>query len=192
MLCVERIGGETAGGCAGAEYFRASGFAKKDDLAWFLRKLCKMDYIHLPRLSPTGEMPDAYRKEHKSWDIYEREFLDLMDERRTAQKDIKRAINNSVLLCSEHEPEHRHRLLVVEYLQGHWGAVEIKHLSGIRFASNRNSLSPISKASNLDTKRPPQTPETEKQIFGQKNLLLLNTGFATKDLPRIRTDFHER
>ena len=30
-----------------------SGFAKKDDLAWFLRELCKMDYIHLPQLAPT-------------------------------------------------------------------------------------------------------------------------------------------
>lgn len=87
-----------------------------------------MDYIHLPRLAPTREMLDAYRKDHKSWDIYEREFLDLMDERRIAQKDLKRAINNSVLLCSEHELEHCHRRLVVEYLQGHWGAVEIKHL----------------------------------------------------------------
>ena len=105
-----------------------SGFAKKDDLAWFLRELCGMDYIHLPQLSPTGDMLDAYRKDHKSWEVYEREFLSLMDERRIAQKGIKRAINNSVLLCSEHEPEHCHRRLVVEYLQRHWGAVEIKHL----------------------------------------------------------------
>lgn len=105
-----------------------SGFAKKDDLAWFLRELCKMDYIHLPQLSPTGEMLDAYRKKHKSWDIYEREFLALMEERRIAQKGVKRAINNSVLMCSEHKPEHCHRRLVVEYLQRHWSAVEIKHL----------------------------------------------------------------
>ena len=26
-----------------------SGFAKKDDLTWFLRDLCEMDYIHLPQ-----------------------------------------------------------------------------------------------------------------------------------------------
>lgn len=87
-----------------------------------------MDYIHLPQLAPTGEMLDAYRKDHKSWDIYEGEFLSLMEEWRIAQKGIKRAINNSVLLCSEHEPEHCHRRLVAEYLQRHWSAVEIKHL----------------------------------------------------------------
>ena len=27
-----------------------SGFAKKNDLAWFLRELCGMEYVHLPRL----------------------------------------------------------------------------------------------------------------------------------------------
>lgn len=104
------------------------GFAKRDDLAWFLRELCKMDYIHLPQLSPTGEMLDAYRKEHKSWEVYEREFLALMDERRMAKTDVKRAVDNSVLLCSEDTAEHCHCWLVAEYLQRHWDAVEIKHL----------------------------------------------------------------
>ena len=47
-----------------------SGFAKKDDLVWFLWELCEMDYIHLPQLAPTGEMLDAYRKEHKSWEVF--------------------------------------------------------------------------------------------------------------------------
>lgn len=105
-----------------------SGFAKRDDLAWFLRELCKMDYIHLPQLAPTGEMLDAYRKEHKSWEVYEREFLALMEERRIAKTDVKRVVDNSVLLCSEDIAEHCHRRLVVEYLQRHWSAVEIKHL----------------------------------------------------------------
>ncbi len=105
-----------------------SGFAKKDDLAWFLQELCGMDYIRLPQLATTGEMLDDYRKDHKSWDIYEGEFLSLMEEWRIAQKGIKRAINNSVLLCSEQEPEYCHRRLVVEYRQRHGGAVEIMHL----------------------------------------------------------------
>lgn len=105
-----------------------SGFAKKDDLAWFLRELCEMDYIHLPQLAPTGEMLDAYRKEHKSWEVYEREFLALMEERRLAKTDIQSAVDNSVLLCSEDTAEHCHRRLVVEHLQRHWDGVEIKHL----------------------------------------------------------------
>ena len=105
-----------------------SGFAKRDDLAWFLRELCKMDYIHLPQLAPTGEMLDAYRKEHKSWEVYEHEFLTLMEERRIAKTDVKRAVDNFVLLCSEDTAEHCHRRLVAEHLQRHWDEVEIKHL----------------------------------------------------------------
>lgn len=104
------------------------GFVKRDDLAWFLRELCEMDYIPLPQLATTGEMLDDYRKKHKSWEVYEREFLALMEERRIAKIDIQRAIDNSVLLCSEDTAEHCHRQLVAEHLQRHWDGVEIKHL----------------------------------------------------------------
>jgi len=34
----------------------------------------------------------------------------------------------TLLLCSEHTPEHCHRRLVVEYLDSHWGNVEAIHL----------------------------------------------------------------
>jgi uncharacterized protein (DUF488 family) len=33
-----------------------AGFAKKDDLAYFLKEICGMDYVHLPELAPTQEM----------------------------------------------------------------------------------------------------------------------------------------
>ena len=39
-----------------------AGFAKKNDLAYFLKQLCDMDYLHLPSLAPTKEMLDAYKK----------------------------------------------------------------------------------------------------------------------------------
>ena len=31
-----------------------AGFAKKDDLAYFLDKICRMKYVHLPELAPPG------------------------------------------------------------------------------------------------------------------------------------------
>ena len=105
-----------------------AGFAKKDDLEYFLNQICRMQYLHLPELAPTRELLDAYRKEHRDWDTYRREFLALMEERRIARMPIKRAINNACLLCSEDTPEHCHRRLVAEYLQQHWGNVEIVHL----------------------------------------------------------------
>lgn len=106
-----------------------AGFAKKDDLEYFLRKICKMNYMHLPDLAPTKEMLTAYRSGHLDWQTYERQFLALMDERRVAKKAIKRTIANACLLCSEDTPEHCHRRLVAEYLHRHWGDVEIVHLS---------------------------------------------------------------
>ena len=105
-----------------------AGFAKRDDLEYFLRQICRMDYVHMPSLAPTKEMLDAYRKEHRDWRTYEREFLALMDARRVAKLGIKRIMSNACLLCSEDTPDHCHRRLVAEYLRRHWGDVEITHL----------------------------------------------------------------
>ncbi len=105
-----------------------SGFAKKDDLEYFLNKICRMKYVHLPELAPTKEMLDAYRKEHRSWESYERQFLDLLDQRRVWKQSIKRTISDGCLLCSEDKPERCHRRLVAEYLNKRWGDVEIIHL----------------------------------------------------------------
>ena len=105
-----------------------AGFAKRDDLEYFLRQICRMDYVHMPDLAPTKEMLDAYRKEHRDWQTYEREFLALMDARRVAKLGIKRIMSNACLLCSEDTPDQCHRRLVAEYLRRHWGDVEITHL----------------------------------------------------------------
>ena len=105
-----------------------AGFAKRDDLEYFLQKICRMKYIHLPELAPTKEMLDAYRNVHHDWEVYEREFIDLLNERRINKMAIKRIISNSCLLCSEDKPDNCHRRLVAEYLNEHWGDVEIIHL----------------------------------------------------------------
>ena len=105
-----------------------SGFAKQGDLAYFLRELCGMDYVHMPELSPTREMFDGIRKRHRHWPTYEREFLALMDERRVAETVDRESLANAVLLCSEHSPERCHRRLVAEHLRERWGDVEVVHL----------------------------------------------------------------
>ena len=105
-----------------------AGFAKRDDLEYFLHELCQVEYVHLPELAPTKEMLAAYRNEHRDWEKYERQFLALMDERRIADTVERRIIADSALLCSEDTPEHCHRRLVAEYLDRHWGDVETVHL----------------------------------------------------------------
>ena len=105
-----------------------AGFAKKGDLEYFLEKVCRMGYVHLPDLAPTKEMLDAYRKEHRDWETYRRQFLELMEQRRVGKMGIKRAISNGCLLCSEEKPDYCHRRLVAEYLDRQWGGLEIVHL----------------------------------------------------------------
>jgi uncharacterized protein (DUF488 family) len=55
-----------------------AGFSKRDDLAYFLREICGADYVHEPRLAPTQEMLDAYKKQKGDWADYEPRFLALM------------------------------------------------------------------------------------------------------------------
>lgn len=106
-----------------------AGFAKKDDLAYFLREIASMEYVHVPELAPTQAMLDAYKKEKGDWQQYENRFLGLMRERKIEEKLPRSIFDGGCLLCSEDTPHHCHRRLVAEYLKQHWGDVEIKHLS---------------------------------------------------------------
>jgi uncharacterized protein (DUF488 family) len=104
-------------------------FAKKDDLAYFLKAICNAEYHHEPLLAPTQEILDAYKKRKGDWATYEREFLRLMREREVeANVDRAQFAQPTVLLCSELTPEHCHRRIVLEYLAEKWGDVSIHHL----------------------------------------------------------------
>lgn len=105
-----------------------AGFAKRDDLKFFLKEICDVDYVHLPELAPTKGMLDNYQKGHKDWRRYEREFLDLMEQRKIESRIPQEVISEGCLLCSEDKPHHCHRRLVADYLRDHWGAIEVKHL----------------------------------------------------------------
>lgn len=105
-----------------------AGFAKKLDLAYFLEKICGIEYVHLPILAPTQHLLDAYRKERSGWDAYEQRFLALMQERQIEKTVPRHVIADGCLLCSEDKPHHCHRRLVGEYLDRHWGDMDIRHL----------------------------------------------------------------
>jgi uncharacterized protein (DUF488 family) len=106
-----------------------AGFAKRDDLAYFLGEICGIEYLHEPLLAPEQEMLDAYKKAKGAWAEYERRFLDLMH-RRKIEERIDPALFSvpTVLLCSEPTAEHCHRRLVLEYLAGKWEHVSPTHL----------------------------------------------------------------
>ncbi len=105
-----------------------SGFAKKDDLRFFLREINSIDYVHRPDLAPTKEILDEYRKNGGDWFSYEKQFMDLMAQRKLEKSVPKDLIDGGCLLCSEPTPEQCHRRLVAEYLKARWGDLEIVHL----------------------------------------------------------------
>lgn len=106
-----------------------AGFAKRDDLKYFLKELCGVKYVHSPELAPTKDILNAYKKGDMPWEVYEDKFLNLMGQR-NIEKSIKPALlDHGCLLCSEHEPHLCHRRLVVEYLNDHSNLdLKVKHL----------------------------------------------------------------
>lgn len=105
-----------------------AGFAKKDDLRYFVKSICKINYVHVPDLAPTADILDAYQKHKGDWAVYERQFLDLMSKRRIEEKTSNEILDGDCLLCSEDKPQHCHRRLVAEYLKKKWGDVDIEHI----------------------------------------------------------------
>jgi uncharacterized protein (DUF488 family) len=105
-----------------------AGFTKRDDLRYFTKVICNIDYIHLPDLAPTQDILDAYKKHKGDWGLYERQFLELMTIRQIEDKIPREVLDDGCLLCSEDKPHHCHRRLVAEYLKEKWDDVEIEHI----------------------------------------------------------------
>lgn len=105
-----------------------AGFAKRDDLRYFLRELHRIDYIHCLELAPTEPMLDDFKKRGGSWAAYKERFLGLMRQRRVGETFPRHLLDHACLLCSEPTPDHCHRRLVCEYLREQWGNVEVTHL----------------------------------------------------------------
>jgi len=107
-----------------------AGFAKRDDLEYFLREICRAEYVHLPLLAPTEEILDGYKNKTLSWDEYEARFLALLAERKVEQVVDRQLFDDgpAALLCSEPEADHCHRRLVAEYLRDKWRGFGVTHL----------------------------------------------------------------
>lgn len=106
-----------------------AGFAKAKDLAFFLKRLCNIDYVHQPLLAPTQLILDAYKKNKGDWFVYEKQFMNLMAARQIEDKIERHVLESGCLLCSEAKPHHCHRRLVAEYLNSKWGGnLRVRHL----------------------------------------------------------------
>jgi uncharacterized protein (DUF488 family) len=106
-----------------------AGFAKQADLAYFLKEICRAEYVHEPLLAPSEELFTAYRKERGSWEALAKGYVKLLNARKIESVLDKASFRKkTALLCSEATPEHCHRRLALEYLEQHWPEVKIHHL----------------------------------------------------------------
>ena len=106
-----------------------AGFAKRDDLEFFLRELCGVEYREEPLLAPEEEAMHAYRGREIRWEQFADRYHSLLEEREAiANLDSATFESGAILLCSEPRAERCHRRLAAEYLAAHWPGVEIEHL----------------------------------------------------------------
>ena len=107
-----------------------AGFAKRDDLKYFLEKFCNIKYFYEPLLAPTKEMLDEYKKNGGNWETYEARFTELMIKRKIEDNISKDMVDQGCLLCSEDKPHNCHRRIVAEYFRDRWaGETKISHLT---------------------------------------------------------------
>lgn len=106
-----------------------AGFTKRDDLRYFTKAICGIDYVHCLNLAPTAAMLDAYKMQRQTdWQDYEQQFRQLLRERRIEETISRELIDGGCLLCSEEKPHQCHRRVVAEYLRDQWGDLEVTHL----------------------------------------------------------------
>lgn len=106
-----------------------SGFAKRDDLKFFLREICDIEYVEVPDLAPEPKMLKDYRNNLIDWERYELLYTELMAKRAVERRIDPVLIIDACLLCSEHKPHHCHRRLALEYLNKCWAnSLKVKHL----------------------------------------------------------------
>lgn len=95
-----------------------AGFTKGRDLAFLLNEICNCKYSHELQFAPTKDILDGYKKEHLSWEEYEKKYNELLMERNVVEifKSKYLKYDKILLLCSEPTPECCHRRLLAEYL----------------------------------------------------------------------------
>ena len=86
---------------------------KKNDLKFFLKSICGIDYIHISELAPIKEILEEFKKYKDEWDNFEKKFSNLLRNRSIETAMKGKISDNDCLLCSEHDPENCHRTIVI-------------------------------------------------------------------------------
>ena len=93
-----------------------AGFAKEQDLEFFLPKLAGIEYLVREDLAPTKELLASYRDKEITWEEFSQKYQDLVNARGALEAYSATDFENSVLLCSENEAEKCHRTLLADLI----------------------------------------------------------------------------
>jgi len=103
-----------------------AGFAKGQDLEFFVKELCDADYVHIVDLAPTKELLKDYQAKKIDWNGYVSIFNRILEQRHIAERYDVNDFDKACFLCTEDTPEKCHRRLVVEYLRDNNPGEEVK------------------------------------------------------------------
>lgn len=104
-----------------------AGFTIRDNLQYFLKEICDIEYVENKHFAPTKELRDQYHKD-EDWYRYENGYLSLLESRNAISSITSDLVDSAVLLCSEPVADHCHRRLAAEYIRGRFSKVRIIHL----------------------------------------------------------------
>lgn len=102
-----------------------AGFAKGKDLAYFVKKICGINYKHIIDFAPTKDLLDRWHKETITWDEYVDEYTAMLQNRAIIKKYGIKQFDGACFLCSEETPEMCHRRLLTEYMKN-YSSEEVK------------------------------------------------------------------
>jgi uncharacterized protein (DUF488 family) len=105
-----------------------AGFAKEQDLTYFIPELTNMEYVVREELAPTKHLLASYRKKDIAWEKFAENYQHLLLDRLLHNSFSWEDFSNSVLLCSEKEPEKCHRTLLAKVLVEQFPSLEIVNL----------------------------------------------------------------
>ncbi len=105
-----------------------AGFAKEQDLKFFIPELTRMEYVVREELAPTKDLLASYRKKEISWEKFAENYQGLVRDRALHNSLFLEDFSDSVLLCSENEPERCHRTLLANALIEQFPSLKVIHL----------------------------------------------------------------
>ena len=94
-----------------------AGFAKGQDLEYFMKEICNAGYEHITDLAPTKELLKDYQDKVIDWNGYTVMFKNILKNRHIAERYKIEDFDGCCFLCTEDTPEQCHRRLVAEYFK---------------------------------------------------------------------------